>query len=127
MPKMAWTSRRPNQKNERTRMRRGDIFRVHKPKHDDPKRHRFYVVVSRQDSIDSTYSTVICAPIYTRRRGLSAQVPVGINEGLKHDSWIVSDNLRSILKTELTQFVGTVAGARMDEVNTALAIALDLD
>lgn len=108
-------------------MRRGDIFRVHKPKHDDPKRYRFYVVVSRQDLIDSTYSSVVCAPIYTKGRGLSTQVPVGLNEGLKHDSWISCDHLRSILKSELTQFVGSVARTKMDEVNVALTIALDLD
>lgn len=108
-------------------MRRGDIFRVHKPKHDDPKRYRFYVVVSRQDLIDSAYSTVVCAPIYTRGRGLSTQVPAGVNEGLKHDSWISCDNLRSILKSELTQFVGSLSTEKMDELNVALATALDLD
>jgi mRNA interferase MazF len=108
-------------------MRRGDVFRVHKPKQDDPKRHRFYVVVSRQDLLDTSYSSVICAPIYSKGRGLSTQVPVGLNEGLKHDSWIACDNLRSISKSELTQFVGSLSPAKMEEMNAALAIALDLD
>ena len=109
------------------RMRRGDIFRVHKPRQDDPKRYRFYVLVSRQDLIDSAYSTVICAPIYTRGRGLSTQVPVGAQEGLKHDSWITCDNLRSVEKAALTQFIGSVRQAKMEDLNLALAIALDLD
>ncbi|HYM77871.1 MAG TPA: type II toxin-antitoxin system PemK/MazF family toxin [Candidatus Dormibacteraeota bacterium] len=108
-------------------MRRGDIFRVHKPKHDDPKRYRFYVLVSRQELIDSTYSTVVCAPIYTRGRGLFTQVPVGVADGLKHDSWITCDNLRSISKSELTQFVGSLSKTKIDELNIALTIALDLD
>jgi mRNA interferase MazF len=108
-------------------MRRGDIFRIHKPKQDDPKRYRFYVLVSRQDLIDSIYSTVICAPVYTRGRGLATQVPIGIDEGLKHDSWIHCDNLRSISKSELTQFVGSLLQAKMDKLNEALQFALDLD
>jgi len=108
-------------------MRRGDIFRVHKPKQDDPKRYRFYVLVSRQDLVDSAYSSVVCAPIYTKGRGLSTQVPVGIDEGLKHESWIMCDSLRSISKSALTQFVGSLSRAKMDELNIALAIALDLD
>ena len=108
-------------------MRRGDIFRVHKPKQDDPKRYRFYVVVSRQDLIDSSYSSVICAPIYSRGRGLSTQVPVGAEQGLKHESWIACDNLRSITKSELSQFVGFLSPAKLDDLNAALAIALDLD
>lgn len=108
-------------------MRRGDIFRVHKPKQDDPKRYRLYLVVSRQDLIDSSYSSVICAPIYTRGRGLSTQVAVGADEGLKHDSWITCDNLRSISRSELTQFVGSLSRAKLDHLDVALAIALDLD
>lgn len=108
-------------------MRRGDIFRVHKPKQDDPKRYRFYVVVSRQDLLDSSYSSVVCAPIYTRGRGLTTQVPVGTDEGLKHDSWIACDNLRNISRPELTQFVGSLSRAKLDDLNLALAIALDLD
>ncbi len=108
-------------------IRRGDIFRVHKPKQDDPKRHRFYVVVSRQDLIDSAHSTVVCAPIYTRGHGLSTQVRAGVDEGLKHDCWITCDDLRSLSKSVLTQFVGSLPKSRMHDVNIALAIALDID
>jgi mRNA interferase MazF len=107
-------------------MRRGDIYRVFKP-HDDPKRYRSYVVVSRQELIDSEYSTVICAPIHTRGRGLSTQVAVGLDEGLKHESWVICDNLRSVFKTALTQFVGSMSRSKLDEVDVALAIALGID
>jgi mRNA interferase MazF len=127
MPKTDWTSKRPKRIDRTPTMRRGDIYRVHKPKQDDPKRHRFYVVVSRQDLVDSLFSSVVCAPIYTRGRGLSTQVAVGASEGLKHDSWIACDNLRSISKSELTQFVGSLSRAKLEDLNKALAIALDLD
>jgi mRNA interferase MazF len=59
--------------------------------------------------------------------GLSTQVAVGPNEGLKHKSWIVCDNLASLRKSELTQFVGSLSRAKISELNAALAIALDLD
>jgi mRNA interferase MazF len=108
-------------------VRRGDIYRVFKPKQDDPKRFRFYVVVSRQDLLDSSHSTVICAPIYGRDYGLSTQVLVGPDEGLRHDSWITCDDLRSISKSALTQFAGSLSPAKIVALNTALAIALDLD
>lgn len=107
-------------------MRRGDIYRVLKPQ-DDPKRYRFYVVVSRQELIDSVYSTVVCAPIHTNGRGLSTQVAVGIDEGLKHDSWVICDNLRSIYKSALTQFVGSLSRSKSTDVDLALAIALGID
>jgi mRNA interferase MazF len=107
-------------------MRRGDIYRVHKPEA-DPKKHRSFVVVSRQLLIDSTYATVECAPIFTNGRGLSTQVAVGQNEGLKHDSWVVCDNLTSVAKSSLTQFVGSLSWSKIAELDEALRVALSID
>jgi mRNA interferase MazF len=107
-------------------MKRGEIYRSHKPE-GDPKRHRICVVVSRQALIDSSYSTVVCAPIFSRGEGISTQVAVGVDDGLKHESWVACDNLRSLRKTELTQFVGTLSRARLAEVDKALKIALALE
>jgi len=104
-------------------MKRGDIYRAHKPE-GDPRRHRVCVVVSRQALIDSNYSTVVCAPVFTNGDGISTQVAVGVDEGLKHDSWIMCDNLRSLRKTDLTQFVGTISGTKLAELDSALRIAL---
>lgn len=107
-------------------MRRGEIYRVHKPE-GDPRRHRSFVVVSRQPLIDSAYATVVCAPVFTNGSGLSTQVPVGPDEGLKHDSWVVCDNLRSLRKEDLTQFVGSLSRSKLAELDEALSIALALD
>jgi mRNA interferase MazF len=107
-------------------MRRGEIYRVHKPE-GDPKRYRSFVVVSRQLLIDSAYATVICAPVFTNGSGLSTQVAIGPSEGLKHESWIVCDNLRSLPKTDLTQFVGSLSYAKLAELDEALRVALALD
>lgn len=107
-------------------MRRGDIYRVFKPQ-GDPKRYRCYVVVSRQELLDSEYSTAVCAPIFTNGRGLATQIAVGFNEGLKHESWVICDNLRSVYKTALTQFVGSLSRSKLEELDVALAIALGID
>lgn len=48
--------------------------------------------------IDSKFSTVICAPVYSRYDGLSTQFEVGISEGLKAASSIFCDELISIEK-----------------------------
>lgn len=86
-------------------MKRGDLYRVAKPSPRDPKKFRVFVVVSREVLIDSRFSTVICAPIYSTHHGLSTQVAVGIDEGLKHDSSIHSDELVSLPKSVLTDYV----------------------
>ena len=107
-------------------MRRGEIYRVHKPA-EDPKRYRSFVVVSRQELIDSAYATVVCAPIFTNGSGLSTQVAIGPSEGLKYESWIVCDNLRCLPKADLTQFVGSHSWSKVAELEEALRIALALD
>ena len=67
-------------------MKRTDLFRVFRGSRQDPKKSRVFVVVSRRVLIDSRFSTVICAPVYSAHDGLSTQVPVGVEEGLKHES-----------------------------------------
>ena len=107
-------------------MKRGDLYRVHKPS-GDVKRQRVFVVVSRQMLIDSGFSTVICAPVFTVGQGLSSQVRVGLDEGLKHESWIMCDNLVSLRKGDLTNLVGSLPQSRFAELNRALIIALALE
>ena len=85
-----------------------------------------FVVVSRQVLIDSKFSTVICAPIYSAYHGLSTQVLVGIEQGLKHDSSIHCDDLVSLPKSVLTDYVGSLPPAKLVELNRALRAALDI-
>jgi len=84
------------------------------------------VVVSRQALIDSRFSTVICAPVYSERLGLSTQVPVGPDEGLKHESSIHCDELVSLPKSALTGFVGSLSGPDLRLLDSALRSALEL-
>lgn len=107
-------------------MKRGELYRVRNPTSADPRRHRVFVVVSRQTVIDSAFSTVVCAPVYTRRDGLSTQVDVGVDDGLKHDSSIHCDELVSLQKSQLTDYVGSLAPPVLPALDRALAIALDL-
>jgi len=108
-------------------MKRGELYRVSLGSKTDTKKQRVYVIVSRQELIDSSYSTLICAPVYTNYEGLSTQVPVGINEGLKHQSAIRCDELISILKTRLTDYVGILSEEKLLELWMALSIAIGID
>ncbi|MGH7801887.1 MAG: type II toxin-antitoxin system PemK/MazF family toxin [Thermodesulfobacteriota bacterium] len=106
-------------------MKRGELYRVAHPSARDPRKHRVFVVVCRQVLIDSRFSTIICAPIYSTHHGLSTQVLVGVEEGLKHDSSIHCDELVSMPKSTLTYYVGTLTPSKIEALNQALRIALD--
>jgi mRNA interferase MazF len=106
-------------------VKRGELYRVYKPQ-GDPKSYRVFAVVSRQALIDSRFSTVICAPIFTSGQQLSTQVAIGVAEGLKHASWIMCDNLVSMRKSDLTNYVGSISAEKGAELDRALKMALDL-
>jgi mRNA interferase MazF len=108
-------------------MRRGELYRVYKGSAQDPKRYRVFVVISRQMLLDSRFSTAICAPVYSSFDGLSSQVPIGVDEGLKHHSSIHCDELISIPKAALTHFIATLPPSKIEALNQALAIAVGLD
>jgi mRNA interferase MazF len=107
-------------------VKRGDLYRVANPSPQDPKRFRVFVIVGRQVVIDSRFSTIICAPVYSIHDGLASQVPIGISEGLLHDSSIHCDELVSLPKSMLTNFIGTLSTIKLQALNNALKIALDL-
>jgi mRNA interferase MazF len=108
-------------------VKRGELYLVRKPGSRDPRRQRVFVLVSRQALIDSRYSTVICAPIYSKHDGLSTQIRVGTGEGLKSESSIHCDELVSLPKSMLTHYVGSLRPSSVADLNRALAISLALD
>ncbi|OGV73281.1 MAG: MazF family transcriptional regulator [Lentisphaerae bacterium RIFOXYB12_FULL_65_16] len=107
-------------------MRRGELYRVRRTTSEDPKRCRVFVVVSRQVLIDSRFSTVICAPVYSAYDGLSTQVSAGPDEGLKHESGILCDELVSLPKSVLTDYVGCLSAQKLQQLDQALRMALQL-
>jgi mRNA interferase MazF len=111
-------------------VKRGELYLVQKPGSSlssDPRKQRVFVVASRQTLIDSRFSSLICAPIYSQHDGLSTQVRVGPDHGLKKESSVHCDELVSVPKSMLTRYVGSLSGATLREFDSALAVALHLD
>ncbi len=108
-------------------MERGELYRVEKPTRIEPKKFRVYVIVSRNQFIQSNYQTVICAPVYTNRSGLETEVNVEIEEGLRHESAVRCDDLISLPKFVLTNYIGSLSGQKIKELNQALRIALEIE
>lgn len=108
-------------------MKRGELYLVKKAGGGDPKKQRVFAVVSRQALIDSRFSSVICAPVYSKHDGLSTQVGVGMDEGLKAESSIHCDELVSLPKSALTHFVGSLRSEALNRLRNALAISLGFD
>ena len=105
-------------------MNRGDLYLVKKPGQGDPKRQRIFVVVSRSGLLDTPYSTLICAPVYSSYHGLETQVQLDHADGMKDACAIHCDNLMSVPRKALTDYRGRLSPQKMEELDTALAEAL---
>jgi mRNA interferase MazF len=110
---------------------RGQVYRIRHPgaggRDGDPKRSRCFVVVSRQELLDSKANRVLCAPVNTDGAGLATEISVGVDEGLKHPSTINCDQLTRLEKTVLTDYVGSLTPAKLGQLKSALQIALDIE
>ena len=107
-------------------VRRGEFYLLKNPPLRDPKDQRVYLLVSRQAFIETSYSSVIAIPVYSVGNGVRTEVAVGPELGLMHQSVLRCDELTSIEKTRLTDFVGRMPDDRMAEVNSAMLLALSI-
>jgi mRNA interferase MazF len=83
--------------------------------------------VSRQELLDSRANRVLCTPVNTDGAGIATEVPVGVDEGLKHASTINCDQLTRLEKGVLTDYVGALKPAKLAQLKVALQIALDVE
>ena len=69
---------------------------------------------------------MVCAPVYGQMLGLSTEVVVGPEEGLPRVSSVRCDLLALMFKRKLTTFVASLPPRKVEELDRALAVALDL-
>lgn len=108
-------------------MTRGEIYRTRERVAERGDKPGFYVVVSRSFIAENDdVSTVVCAPVYSEILGLDSEVVIGPAEGLPRASAARCDFLMLMFKRRLTHFVGTLSAEKVNELNDALAYALEL-
>ncbi len=66
---------------------------------------------------------VLVGAITSTIRGLPSEVRVGVDEGLEQESAINLDNVHTVSKERLQDYVATLSDEKMLEVCYALAIA----
>ncbi len=108
-------------------LRRGEVYRVRQPQHGDPRKSRCFVIVSRQELVDSKANRLLCAPVNSEGFGLATEVSVAESEGLKHPSVINCDQLTRLEKSLLTDYIGKLSAAKLLLLKTALRIASGLE
>lgn len=101
-------------------MNHGEIWRY---RFSAPDKERSVLVLTRQEVI-SLLHTVMVAPITSTIRGAPSEVPVGLKEGLKHESAVNLDHVQTIERARLAGYVGQLGADKMRDVCRALSVAV---
>jgi mRNA interferase MazF len=104
-------------------LNQGDVFWCSFPA---PDKARPVVILTRQVAIP-VLTSVTVAPITSSIRGIRTQVVVGAEHGLRATSAISLDNIQTVRKERLSDFMAHLPDSVLREVRDALQFALGLD
>jgi mRNA interferase MazF len=82
------------------------------------------VVVLTRDPLGSLLNAVLSAPVTSRARGLTTEVPVGPEDGVRIESVANLDTLQLVPRSRLVRRVGHARPATMRAICRALSIAV---
>ena len=85
------------------------------------------VVVLTRDPLGRYLHSVIVAPITSTVRGLSTEVTIGPDDGVRAGSVVNLDNMQLLERLKLTKRVGHVTPASLRLICNAAAIAIGCD
>jgi mRNA interferase MazF len=93
----------------------------------EPPGGRRPVCILTRTRVISARSSVTCAPITRRVRGIPSEVEVGPAEGLPHPGVINCDNVLTVSKTVLDREpLGRLSAVKQAELDRALRFALGI-
>jgi mRNA interferase MazF len=85
------------------------------------------LIVLTRDPMGRVLHAVIGAPVTSTVRGLSTEVRVGADDGVRVDSVASLDNVQLVARSHLVRRVGRARPSTMSAICAALATAVDCD
>ena len=98
----------------------GDLWLLEPPN----GKRRPVLVVTRNEALE-VLTNVVVAPVTSTIRQIPTAVPVGLGEGIDHDSVASFDNLATVPRALLTRWLGRLDPTRHDEICAALNALAD--
>jgi mRNA interferase MazF len=83
------------------------------------------VIVLTRDPLGRLLHSVIIAPVTSTVRGLSTEVPLGRDDGIRHPSVANLDNVQLVSRDRFRTRIGRAQPATMTALCAALAVAAD--
>lgn len=103
-------------------MRRGEVWWISFP---GPAGRRPAVLVSR-DQAYRVRAGVTVVPLTRKVRHIRVEVPLGPTEDIPHASVANADDITTVQKARVDQYLTTLSPEKLEEVERAIKFALDL-
>lgn len=103
-------------------MRRGEVWWVSFP---GPAGRRPAVLVSR-DQAYRVRAGVTAVPLTRKARHIRVEVPLGPADGIPQTSVADADDITTVQKSRVQQYVTTLSSEKLEDVQRAIKFALDL-
>lgn len=103
-------------------MRRGEVWWVRFP---PPTGRRPAVLVSR-DQAYSVRASITVIPLTRTIREIPVEVPLDRSDGVPRKSVANADDIATIPKSRVLDYVTTLSAEKLDSLNAAMKFALDL-
>ena len=104
-------------------VRQGEVYWV---VFEPPDKRRPVVILTRSEIIPRL-NRVTVAPITTAIRNIATEVRVGPGDGLPLESAVNLDNVSTVPKAQIGQFITRLDGAKLREIRAAIEFAFGLD
>jgi mRNA interferase MazF len=90
----------------------------------------FRPILIIQNDIGNKHSRTVIAAVITSKTASKAKLPthcpVNAWQGLERDSLVLLEQIRTVDKIRLREYIGTLGGDAMNRVNKALAVSVGL-
>lgn len=85
------------------------------------------VVILTRDPLGRYLHSVVVGPVTTTVRGLTTEVTIGADDGVRVDSVVNLDNMQLLERSHLVRRVGRATDATMQQICSAVSIAVGCD
>jgi mRNA interferase MazF len=83
------------------------------------------VIVLTRDPLGRLLHSVIVAPVTSTIQGLSTEVPLGLDDGIRRPSVANLDNVQLLARSQFRRRIGRIRSATMTALCAALSVAVD--
>ncbi len=113
------------------KIRRGDMFYADLTPGVGSEQSGYRPVLIIQNDTGNRHSNTVIAAIITSRIStktkLPTHAPIKAQQGLGHDSLVLLEQIRTIDKMRLKEYIGTLDGEAINRVDKALAVSMGLN